>query len=95
LFGGSLLLRLFISVSLHPGSYGVLLGNQQAADLQELVGLVAGELVGIANGGQLAVCALGGRLQADKLSGVGFQVVLLLLQAPKNRVVGPFLRLGR
>ena len=81
-----------VSIRLHSSANGILLSNQQATDLQELVSLVAGELIGVANGGQLAVCALGGRLQAVKLSGVGFKIVLLLLQALKQRVVGLLLR---
>src|SRR5690554_1294622 len=77
------------------GGFSVLLSNQQAANLQELVSLVTGELVGVTNGGKLAIRALGGGLQTLKLSSIRRQVILLLIQPSEERIVGRFLRFRR
>ncbi|MCY1366440.1 hypothetical protein D9M69_533370 [compost metagenome] len=71
-----------------------MLGDKQAANLQQLIGLLAGQLVGIADGLHLAGRALSVALQLLQCAGVVLQRSLLLIQAKKQRVVGPFLRLG-
>ena len=92
---GGLLLRLKVGLRLHPGGRGVLLRDQQAANLQELVRLVGGELVGEADGLHLPGRTLRGRLEPFELASVGGKVALLLLQTLEKRVVRLLLALAR
>lgn len=77
---------------LHLRCRGVLLRDQQAANLQELIGLLAGELVSVADGLHLTRCPLGGRLQTLQGFCIAFQVPLLQLQPFEKRIVGLLLR---
>jgi len=94
LFAGGLFQGLAVGLRLHLRTDGVLLCNQQATDLQELVGLLAGELVGVLDRFHLPLRRTRFRLQAFELARVGGEVPLLLLQALEQRVVGLFLRFG-
>jgi len=58
-----------------------LLSHQKATNLQELVGLLAGKLVGVPYGLQLALCALSGTLQPLQIAGVIAQSFLLIFLA--------------
>jgi hypothetical protein len=90
------LLRFTVGVGLHPRGDGVLLRDQQATNLQELVGLLAGELVGVADGLHLA------RSRPARPIGAVRSValhrpsgVLLPIQALEQGIVGLLLRLAR
>ncbi|GIZ81595.1 hypothetical protein KAM432_36430 [Aquipseudomonas alcaligenes] len=63
-----------------------MLGDQQAANLQQLIGLLAGQLVGVADGLHLAGRALSLALQLLQRVGVMLQRSLLLIQSTKEGV---------
>lgn len=60
---GGLLLGIKIGLGLHPCGNGLVLRKQHCAQLQQLVGLLAGKLVGIAEGLHLPVRTLGAVLE--------------------------------
>ncbi|EJL13538.1 hypothetical protein SF660363_3017 [Shigella flexneri 6603-63] len=50
MLGPGITSRLGIEFCCNPGCLRVVLGGQHGANLQELIGLLAGELVGVADG---------------------------------------------
>ncbi|MCY1539251.1 hypothetical protein D9M68_748290 [compost metagenome] len=76
-----MLFGLQVGFCLHTRGDGVLLSHQQATHLQQLIGLLAGQLVGIADGLHLTGSALSLALQLLQGVGVVLQRGLLLIQA--------------
>jgi hypothetical protein len=87
-------LRLPVCDALEVRRHHVLLRDQQRTHLKQLVGLLAGELVCIADGLNLAVDALSAGLKKLELPGIGFHRLLLMIDGAHHGVDGPFLRLG-
>lgn len=67
---GSLLLRIEVGLGLYPCRDNLVLREQHGAHLQELVSLLAGKLVGIAEGLHLPVRTLGAVLETFQCAGV-------------------------
>lgn len=85
---GGLLLGIKIGLCLHPCCDNLVLRKQHGAHLQQLVGLLAGKLVGITKSLHLPVRTLGAVLEPFQCAGICLQRILLLFQGMEEVIIG-------